>query len=169
MTENLPARIAVPWLARLDAVRARLEALAVAGAMAGLTEPDPGAAERWEATQVWAHLAEFPAYWVGEVRAVLDTEAGATPSFGRTKADPARVAAVERGRGSDVAQSAGVALAGCAAVETLLRAMDDADWSRVAVHPKLGPMAMERIVEEFLVGHLEEHAAQLDRLRGATL
>ena len=35
---------------------------------AGLTDPDPGAEERWEAGQVWAHLAEFPGYWLDQIR-----------------------------------------------------------------------------------------------------
>jgi len=27
----------------------------------GLTAPDPASGEQWDAGQVWAHLAEFPA------------------------------------------------------------------------------------------------------------
>ena len=165
-----PAALAVPWLERLDAVRLHLEALEASDAPGGLTEPDPGGDERWGAAEVWAHLAEFPAYWIGEVRAILAAPAGGDPPpFGRTKRDPARRAAVEAGRSTPVAESARVTLLGCAAVEALLRAMDADDWGRVALHPTLGAMTMERIVDEFLVGHLEEHAGQLDRLRGATL
>src|SRR6187401_792044 len=71
-----------------------------------LTDPDPGAEERWEAGQVWAHLAEFPAYWLDQVRAVLAaTHDGAhEPAFGRTKADAGRVAAIERERRTDPAE-----------------------------------------------------------------
>ena len=35
----------------------------------------------------------------------------------------------------------------------------------VGLHPSLGPMALPQILERFLVGHLEEHADQLDLLR----
>jgi len=38
-------------------------------------------------------------------------------------------------------------------------------WGRRGVHQTLGVMDLPAIFEEFLVGHLEAHAAQLDGLR----
>ena len=38
------------------------------------------------------------------------------------------------------------------------------DWERQGLHQTLGVMAMPRIFEEFLVGHLESHARQLESL-----
>ncbi len=35
----------------------------------------------------------------------------------------------------------------------------------MGAHPRLGDMPLAQIVEEFVVGHLEEHADQLDLLR----
>ena len=66
------------------------------------SEADPGEEERWEAGQVWAHLAEFPAYWHDQVRRILaahDAGAAMPIPFGRMKTDAARVGAVERERG----------------------------------------------------------------------
>jgi hypothetical protein len=49
-------------------------------------------------------------------------------------------------------------------LRSLLREMSPDRWARRMVHPTLGDMSMERAFEEFLVGHLEQHADQLDGL-----
>ncbi len=164
----MTAAAAAAWLERLGAVAARLEAHAAAEPPAGLTDPDTPSGERWDAGQVWAHLAEFPAYWIGQVRRILDTDPAADPvAFGRTKSDEARIAAIARDRGRPVTDLHHVVGNGVAAVEVLLRAMDDGDWWRRGLHPSLGAMDMNAIMEEFLVGHLEQHARQLDGLGDA--
>ncbi len=66
-TGDLAVRIA-GHLDELDDVLARLEAHATAAVPSGLTEPDAGGTERWDAGQVWAHLAEFGSYWRAELR-----------------------------------------------------------------------------------------------------
>ena len=43
-------------------------------------------------------------------------------------------------------------------------ALDDSAWAARGLHPTLGEMDLAKIVDEFLVGHLEQHAAQLDQL-----
>ena len=76
------------------AVQRRLADHAARPLPTALTDPDPGDEERWEAGQVWAHLAEFPAYWLDQVRARAGAHptAGPTePAFGRTKADEGRL------------------------------------------------------------------------------
>ena len=83
---------------RLDDVEVRLLSLATRPFPPGLTEPDPGGEERWDAARVWAHLAEFPPYWVGEVRKIVAAAADPPPPFGRLADDPARAAAIERDR-----------------------------------------------------------------------
>jgi hypothetical protein len=45
-----------------------------------------------------------------------------------------------------------------------LGGMSDAAWSARGAHPTLGVMSMEKLVDEFMVGHLEQHADQLDSL-----
>ncbi|MGQ0618185.1 MAG: hypothetical protein ACT4PW_14550 [Acidimicrobiia bacterium] len=153
------------FLARLGAVVPRLDAHAGAAAPAGaLTSPDPGGHERWEQGQVWAHLAEIVGYWVPVVEGILATAVDGPVPFGRTKADAGRVGAIEAHRHDPVGalhDKLGEDLVG---LRALLERMGEADWGRVGAHPKLGDMAMPRIVDFFLVGHLEEHAGQLDEL-----
>jgi len=148
---------------RLDAVDQRLRTHAEA-ASTGLTDPDTLSGERWEAGQVWAHVAEFCPYWVGQVRIVVAAREDPAP-FGRTKADPGRLAAIAGGRERTPAEALDEVVAGIAGIRALLAELPDAAWRRSGLHSSLGVMPLTRIVDEFLVGHLEEHADQLDRLQ----
>ncbi len=150
---------------RFDAVERRLRGHAAAGLPSGLTEPDPGAEERWDAGQVWAHLAEFAPYWLAELRRVLAADLDGAP-FGRTKADAGRIAAIARDRDQPVPSLLSRIVAGVGEVRTTIEALPDAAWRRRGTHPTLGEMRTEAIVERFLIGHLEEHVDQLDRLAG---
>ena len=51
-------------------------------------------------------------------------------------------------------------------LRAVLCGMTSLDWGRQGEHPTLGQMGIERILEEFLVGHYEQHAAQLEGLDG---
>lgn len=151
---------------RISRARERLAAHASV-TLAGLTDPEPGTGERWDAGQVWAHLAEFPAYWLGQATDVVQRAADGEPqpiSFGRTKSDTERIAAIERDRRDDPRA-------------LLARVAHDLDrviatvggWSRDqlatrGLHATLGEMTVARIVEHFIVEHLDEHADQLDGL-----
>src|SRR5690606_22044586 len=84
--------------------------------------------------------------------------------FGRVKTDAARIAAIERDRHTDPAallERVGTSLA---AVADAVRSWPSEAWRRRGAHPTLGEMTVERIVEHFIVEHLEEHADQLDGL-----
>ena len=59
------------FVARLDSVEKRLDQHASAETPTGLTDPDPGGTERWEAGQVWSHIAEFVGYWQSQVEMSL--------------------------------------------------------------------------------------------------
>ena len=52
----------------------------------GSPSPIPAATERWDAGQVWAHLAEIGGYWLAELEAVIDAGGEPVP-FGRVKTD----------------------------------------------------------------------------------
>jgi hypothetical protein len=151
------------FVARLDAVARRLDAHAAGGGRRRLTSPDPATQERWDAGQVWAHLAEFIPYWIAQARIVLSSPRDGAP-FGRVKTDEARVAAIERDRSRRVDELAERLHAHREQLRAFLVELNDADWRRTGTHPKLGLMSMVAIVEDFLVGHLEEHADQLDEL-----
>jgi hypothetical protein len=157
------------FLERLEAVQARLERLARAEPAPGaLTDADEPTGERWDWGQVWAHVAEFPGYWMARLREVFavsgrgpDTE---PPPFGRTASDPGRIAAIERERHTP-AERLMVRLRGdLDDLRDLLAEMSPADWDVRVRHSTLGVLDMPRVFETFLVGHLERHADQLESL-----
>ena len=151
-------------LARLDAAERRLADHAAAPLPAGLADPDPGGEERWEAGQIWAHLAEFPAYWLGQARIVLAGETPEPVPFGRVKTDANRIASIERDRHTDPAALLERVRASLAEVSDAARRLPADAWTRRGVHPVRGEMPVSTIFERFIVEHLEEHADQLDQV-----
>jgi hypothetical protein len=150
-------------LERLEVARAHLERLAGATPPPGArTEADEPTGERWDWGQVWAHMAEFPAYWMARVREVLaQPDTGEPPPFGRTRADPGRIAAIERDRHTPPERLMVRLRGDLDDLRDLLAEMTQEDWKRTVRHPTLGVLDMPRVFEEFLVGHLEAHVRQL--------
>jgi DinB superfamily len=156
-------------ISRMAEAESRLVARAAGPLPSGLSEPDPGGEERWEAGQVWAHLAEFPSYWMNQIRGILAKRDSGVPEpipFGRVKTDPDRVGAVERDRHTDPAALLRRVRESLAWVGDELRALPDEAWEARGLHPTRGEMTVGPIVERFIVAHLEEHADQLDSLPG---
>jgi hypothetical protein len=151
-------------LVRLHAVGERLRTLARAPVPAGLTAADVPSGERWDWGQVWAHLAEFVPYWMGQVRMALDVEEDAPVPFGRVKSDPGRVAAIERDRHRPVAELMERLEGQLQELEDMIGSLSPEEWDRRVAHSTLGDMDMHSAFDEFLVGHLEQHADQLDGL-----
>jgi hypothetical protein len=50
------------------------------------------------------------------------------------------------------------------ALRAFLHRLTPEDWSRTGLHKTLGPMSMPAMMQRFVLGHLEEHADQLDGL-----
>ena len=151
------------FLARLDSVMARLQLLAVRTPTSSLTRPDPKTGEQWDAGQVWAHLAEFPSFWLSGVRKVLVQKTDEPVPFGRVASDPSRIAAIERDR--NVPPS--LLLAQVEAPVAELRALLERLRGRLVgagTALDAGDMDLACIIDEFLVGHLEQHAGQLEDL-----
>lgn len=153
-------------LARLSEAERRLADHAAAPLPSGLTNPDPGGDEQWEAGQVWAHLAEFPAYWLGEATRVASDPTNEPVPFGRVKTDVARVEAIERDRNEPPAALLERVRASLAEVTDAARSLSPEAWMVLGVHPSRGEMTVHRLIEHFIVEHLEEHADQLDSLAG---
>ena len=153
-------------LTRLADAERRLVEHADAPLPSGLTEPDPGSEERWEAGQVWAHLAEFPAYWLAQAERVVALPTHEPVPFGRVKTDAGRVEAIERDRHTDPAALVRRVRDSLARVSDAARALPAEAWTRRGMHPTRGEMTVHGIFERFIVEHLEEHADQLDSLAG---
>jgi hypothetical protein len=151
-------------VARLEDVERRLAEHAARPLPAGLSDPDPGTEERWEAGQIWAHLAEFPGYWLRQARRVIAEPTNPPVPFGRVKTDAGRLEAIERDRHTDPQALLARVRASLAELSDAVRSWDADTWRRVGVHPVRGEMTVEHLVETFLVDHLEEHADQLDAI-----
>ena len=153
---------------RLRDVSRRISALAGVEQPAGLTEPDPDTPEeRWDAAQVWAHMAEFVAYWHGQLAHVVGAYRGEPVAFGRTKTDAGRIDAIATGRHRPIAELAAETEASIGALEAYLATLDDAAWSARGLHPTRGVMDVPAMVKRFVTDHLDEHAAQLQSLAAA--
>ena len=151
-------------MARLDAVEQRLGSHARAANPSGLTEPDDGGTERWEAGQVWAHIAEFVPYWHRQLERVVSGFHGTPVPFGRTKTDPGRVGAIEENRNEPIGAHMAATHAALEALEGYVGGLSAANWAAVGLHPVRGEMSVRQIIKTFAVDHLEEHADQLDGL-----
>jgi hypothetical protein len=152
------------FVARLDEVEKRLQAHIAAAASTGLTEPDPDGTERWEAGQVWSHMAEFVPYWKGQVESIVGAYDGVPVPFGRLKDDPGRLSGIEKGRHEAVRQMGSQVQDSVEDLKSYLSTLTGAQWSAVGLHPVRGELDVESIVGRFVVSHLEEHADQLDLL-----
>ncbi len=152
-------------LARLAEAERRLVEHADEPVPAGLTDPDPATEERWEAGQVWAHLAEFPGYWLAQAQRVVALLTNEPVPFGRVKTDAGRLEAIERDRRTDPAALLDRVRGSLAEVTDAARSLPAEAWTRRGAHPARGEMNVRQIIEKFIVEHLEEHADQLDSLK----
>jgi len=152
-------------LARLADAERRLVEHADAPLASGLTDPDSGTGERWEAGQVWAHLAEFPDYWLAQAQRVVALPTNEPVPFGRVKTDAGRIEAIERDRHTDPAALLERVRASLGRVTDAARSLPPEVWTRRGMHPTRGEMSVQQIFETFIANHLEEHANQLDSLK----
>ena len=137
-------------IARLADAERRLAEHAARPLPPGLSEPDPGGEERWEAGQVWAHLAEFPAYWLAQAQRVIALPTNEPVPFGRVKTDAGRIAAIERDRNTDPA-----ALLRASATRWRRSPMPPERSRRRrgvrrGIHPTRGEMTVEQIFDTFI-------------------
>ncbi|MBV8717424.1 MAG: DinB family protein [Chloroflexi bacterium] len=156
---------ATPYLERLNSVETRLRQLSQGKARPGaLTTADPPTGEQWEMGQVWAHVAEIIGYWIPQAEYVVHRYAGEPVPFGRVKSNPDRIAAIERDRRVEADVLWQRTQASIASLRKFLENLPEQAWSARGQHQGQGTMSLHRIVDEFLVGHLEQHADQLQSL-----
>lgn len=145
---------------RLVTAAERIRATAPTVPEEARTAPDPETGEQWDRGQVLAHVAEILPYWTRQVELVV--ERGGGVPFGRVKSDPARIAVIERDRHEDASRLLERMDQGLQEVLALLDRLDDEALARTGTHERLGEMTAARIIDRFLVEHLEEHADQLE-------
>ena len=154
---------AADWLDRLTTVIGRFRDH-LGREHPGRTEPVPGENETWDDRQVWAHVAEFGDYWLGELTALVDSgvRTEGPPPFGRTRRDAQRIAAIDSGRHTSPREHLDAIARSADRLAALLAGMTDEDWDRRGRHETLGDMDLDAQLRHFHVGHYEEHADQLD-------
>ena len=150
-------------LRRLDSAEARLRDLARTQ-LAGRTDPDPTTGEQWDGGQIWAHVGELIPYWIAEAERVIAAGSPDPVPFGRTKANPERLEAIERDRNRAATAIWHDVREDVSDLRALLREIPVNGWRVRGLHPTRGPMTVHEMVEEFLISHLEEHATQLEGL-----
>ena len=149
---------------RLYRVRPRLATLAQTPPPSSLSDADPKTGERWDWGQTWAHIAEFPAYWIEQVRMVVSQPAGDPVPFGRVASDPDRIRAIEANRAIPPTELWDRLSGDLDRLRELIEDLGEDGWSRLGFHSTLGVMRISKVFDEFLVGHLESHAEQLEAM-----
>lgn len=130
---------------------------------------DPGVASRlrtapgkdeWSAMQALGHMTEMIPYWLSHCR-ILMAATGAPPAFGRTPGSPERLAGVAHGAAAEPAallvQLEGEVRTAAATIRTL----STAERQKRGVYTGRGEMTVADVLESFIVGHAEEHLAQV--------
>jgi hypothetical protein len=147
---------------RLEATRAAVEAAAPWPLATTFDHSDEA---RWGPPEVLAHVAEMLPYWLGEVERILAGPPEPVP-FGRVGTDPVRIAIIGRDRTLPVGELYTRIHDGVARWSARLEALTPAQLDKIGLHPRLGEMTVEAIVERQIVGHMAEHAIQLEELLG---
>ena len=150
------------WLQRIDAVEARLRAQVER--VGGKTGANPRTGETWERGQVWGHLAEFIAFWTEQAGDVIDEYRGEPVAYGRKGDNSARSAAIESGLEMPIETLWEEVRSDLAQLRNFLDALPENWSSAVGRRDSQEEVRVEDIIERSLIGHLEEHAAQLDAI-----
>jgi hypothetical protein len=121
----------------------------------------------WGPREVLAHVEEMLPFWLGEMERVIDGDGSAAVPFGRTADDPIRIGFIERDRSLPLRVLFGRIDMGLRAWEERIPTLTDAESARVGAHPRLGEMPAPAILERFVIGHAEDHIAQLSDILAA--
>jgi len=149
-------------LADARAAYAALAARVAAGepwplAVAFGTEPEAS----WGPREVLSHVAEMLPFWLGELERVVDGEGRTAVPFGRVADDASRIGLIARDRSLPLRVLFARIDAGLGAWLDRLPTLADADRAKVGLHPRLGEMSVGGIADRFVIGHAEDHIAQL--------
>lgn len=121
----------------------------------------------WGPREVLAHLVEMLAFWLGELERVVDGDGSAPVPFGRVADDVSRIGLIERDRSLPLRVLHDRVDAGLWAWMVRLPTLTAEDRERVGLHPRLGELAVGRMAGRFIIGHTEDHLAQLATILAA--
>src|SRR3954469_8144783 len=115
----------------------------------------------WGPREVLAHVEEMLPYWLGELERIVDGAPKPVP-FGRVSENPVRIGILERDRTLPLRVLFDRIDAGLDAWSERLAVLTADERAMVGRHPRLGELAVERLPEQFVVGHAEGHIQQLE-------
>jgi hypothetical protein len=125
------------------------------------TDYGTGPEASWGPREVLAHVEEMLPFWLGEMERVVDGSGTDPVPFGRTADDALRLGVIDRDRSLPLRVLFARIEAGLAAWADRLPTLTAEERARVGVHPRLGEMPAPAILERFVLGHAEDHVAQL--------
>jgi hypothetical protein len=146
--------------ARLEAARDRLHGVPLSESHEP-GPPDPKTGDRWDRFNVLGHTAEVLPFWSREIRKALDTGA----RMGREPGSSGRLEGIESGRLIGEAALRDRIEQGVTSVLALVRGLSRSDLEREIDTHGRGLITVREALESFLVGHFEDHVAQLAELR----
>jgi hypothetical protein len=161
MTESHEAPDQIGRIAAATAVIASLRGpIRAAGPWPTGPVSGDGPEAEWGPPEVLAHTAEMLQYWLGEIERVV---AGSPEpvAFGRVSTDPLRTLTIDRDRSLPTGELISRIQSSVARYAARLPELTPADWQKRGLHPRLGEMTVEAMLERFVVSHLDEHAVQL--------
>ena len=163
--DTLPRPEALARLAASRAAYAAIRPRVVAGAPWPLAEDfGTGPEASWGPPEVLSHLAEMLLFWYGQHGIIVAAGRGAGDGvpFGRIADDGARLMVLERDRHFPVGDLFDFIDDGIARWERRTAATTDAQGASVGLHPRRGDMTADRMRDELVITHLEDHLAQLE-------
>ncbi len=120
----------------------------------------------WGPREVLAHVEEMLPFWLGEMERVIDGDGSDPVPFGRTADDPLRLGVIDRDRSLPLRVLFARIDAGLGGWAERLATLTPGERERIGVHPRLGEMPAPAILERFVLGHAEDHVAQLTDILG---
>ena len=125
------------------------------------TEPEAS----WGPREVLAHVAEMLTFWQGELERVVEGRAdGGAIAFGRVGEDALRIGLIERDRTLPLRVLFDRIDGGLHGWMHRLGSLSEDEMAHLGQHPRLGEMPAGSIMERFVIGHAEDHVAQLEAI-----
>ena len=145
---------------RLERVSDEVAKLLREPKVASRLRASPGESE-WSAMQTLGHMTEMIPYWLHHCR-VLIAATGEVPTFGRTPGSPERLAGVARGAAAQPDEMLAQLQDEVRRAAGTIRSLSMAERSKRGINPERGEMSVADVIESFIVGHAEEHLAQVE-------